>query len=82
MRLDDLDEIALRGFMDDRGRRILNSIMADVVKHQQRSVLSFNVSDEASERKLIALKHQLTGAELLYRAFFVELEKYSKEQKK
>lgn len=80
LKLDDLDEIALRGFMDDRGKRILDSIMGDILKKQQRSVLSFNLSDEASERRLIAERHKLTGAELLYREFFVQLQAYCKPE--
>lgn len=81
-KLDDFQEIALRAFLDDQGRKTMASILDPILKSQQRNVLSWNVTDEASERRLIALKHQLTGAELLYRAFFVELEKFSKEPKK
>lgn len=81
-KLDDLDELALRAFLDDRGKKILDRILGDIIKRQQASLLSWSVSDEGSERRLIALKHQLTGAELLQRAFMAEVEKYGKELKK
>lgn len=77
-KLDDLDQICLRQFMDDRGKQILEKIVGRIVENQRRSMLSCNPVDEASERRLIRERHQLTGAETLYREMFVQLQKYCK----
>lgn len=80
-KLDDLDEIALRHFMDDRGKAILASIMSPIVDNQRKSVLCYNVTeDPTTERRLVIEKHKLTGAELLQREFFVQLQKYCKQE--
>lgn len=81
MKLDDIDQMALRGFMDDRGKKILEVVVGRVVDNMRKSVLCYNVTEhQETERRLVIEKHKLTGAEALQRELFVQLQKYCKPE--
>lgn len=82
-KLTDQQEIALRHFLDaDEGKIILDFLVGRIVETQRRSMLSLSVGvDEASEKRFIIERHQLTGAELLQRKLFVDLEKFCRPAK-